>query len=168
MSDTILIFGSSRDSGLHHRVVDAVLDGARPEIIDLHHQNIAYYDYTNNYAEGDDFLKIAGKMAAAQTIIFATPVYWYAMSAQLKTFFDRFTDLVTVHKTEGRKLAGRKMHLLAWGHEVALPQGFEVPFASTAQYLDMVYQGCFYYCTGPDADVEQRREAELFRHSIFG
>ena len=53
-------------------------------------------------------------MVQYEQIIFATPIYWYAMSAQLKTFFDRMTDLLTIHKPLGRQLRkGKKMFLIA-------------------------------------------------------
>lgn len=165
----LVIVGTSRPDGLHHKVLEELKPGANAEVIDLREKRISYYDYANDYPKDDDFIAIAEHMAAAESIIFATPVYWYAMSAQLKTFFDRFTDLVTTHKKLGRRLAGRNLHMLAWGHEPELPEGFEIPFASTADYLDMEYKGSFYYCTGPKADVERRgREAETFRRAIFG
>ena len=37
----------------------------------------------------DDAAEIIGKMLAADVIVMATPVYFYAMSAQMKTLIDR-------------------------------------------------------------------------------
>ena len=47
------------------------------------------------------------------TIIFATPVYWYSMSGILKVFIDRITDLLTIEKELGRKLRGKKMAVVS-------------------------------------------------------
>lgn len=43
-----------------------------------------------------------------ETLILATPVYWYSMSGIMKVFFDRLTDLLTIEKEFGRKLRGKK------------------------------------------------------------
>lgn len=40
-------------------------------------------------AQKDDMAPILGKMAAADVIVLATPVYFYTMCAQLKTVIDR-------------------------------------------------------------------------------
>ncbi len=166
MTQPLLILGSSSDKGLGHTVVEAVLGARAPETIDLQAKTIGYYDYgRENMA--DDFIKVAERMAAADSIVFATPVYWYSMSAQMKTLFDRFTDLITLRKDLGRKFKGKRCFVLAWGNDAELPAGFDVPFSSTAAYFDMAYGGCFYYCTGAKADVERRsREAVAFGRAI--
>lgn len=46
----------------------------------------------------DDAAEIIEKMVAADVIVLATPVYFYAMSAQLKTFLDRCCGLYTEMK----------------------------------------------------------------------
>ena len=47
------------------------------------------------------------------TIIFATPVYWYSMSGTLKTFFDRLSDLLHYKKELGRQMRGKKMAMIS-------------------------------------------------------
>jgi multimeric flavodoxin WrbA len=41
----------------------------------------------------DDAVSIAAKMKAADVIVFATPIYYYEMSGQLKTLLDRANSL---------------------------------------------------------------------------
>ena len=43
----------------------------------------------------DDAVEIAEKMKNAETIAFATPVYYYSVSGQLKTMLDRANPLFT-------------------------------------------------------------------------
>ncbi len=43
----------------------------------------------------DDAAEIIGKMLAADVIVMATPVYFYTMSAQMKTLIDRCCGLYT-------------------------------------------------------------------------
>ena len=87
-------------------------------------------------------------MSPSQVIVFATPVYWYAMSAPLKIFFDRLTDMTENLKALGKSLAGKPVWIIATGTEEILPEGFEVPFARTAEYFGMIYRGCAYLHTG--------------------
>jgi hypothetical protein len=80
------------------------------------------------------------------------------MSAELKVFFDRLSDLLTIAREKGRGLAGKDVWLLASGSEVMLPDGFEVPFARTAEYFGMRYCGAAYLYTGDD--IKKRRVSE--------
>ena len=82
----IAILGSSRSDSNTRRLLDLVLNDRPIEVIDLARLNFGYYDYQHRNAE-DDFARLAPKLIEARAIIFATPFYWYAMSAPLKTFF---------------------------------------------------------------------------------
>jgi hypothetical protein len=66
------------------------------------------------------------------------------MSGQMKVFFDRFTDLITIRKTFGRQLAGKQTFLVATGSEQELPEGFEAAFRLTSDYFDMKFKGSCY------------------------
>lgn len=55
----------------------------------------------------DDGEALAQKMAAAQVLVFATPVYYYSVSGQLKTMLDRSNPLY------GSTYAFREVYLLA-------------------------------------------------------
>ena len=165
----VAIIGSARRDGHSARLVQAVLAGRHAQRFDLGALDIRDYEY-GRAAEGDDFLAVAEALANADGVIFATPVYWYAMSGVLKRFFDRLTDLVTVRKPLGRRLAGRWMWVAACGSDPALPEGFEVPFRSTAAYLGMNYGGVLYVRMreGEVLSPEQEREATGFGARVFG
>lgn len=169
MKDTLLIFGSARAGGNTMRAVEAVVNGYSIEMINLLEKRIGHYDYQNKN-KSDDFLSVATRMTQADRIIFATPVYWYAMSAPLKIFFDRFTDLITIRKDLGRALKGKECWLIACGSTRKLPEGFEVPFAATCDYLEMEYKTCFYArAEGENRISEQsRKQAKAFAKRLFG
>jgi putative NADPH-quinone reductase len=141
----LIIFGSARHKSYTAFFTEHVFKNMDKQVIDLLDHYIAPYGYHAEYPETDKFYFIIQRVLQHQTIVFATPVYWYAMSAQMKMFFDRLTDLVTTQKETGRKLKGKSVFLLAVGADPELPPGFEVPFKLAAEYLDMRYSNCIYF-----------------------
>ncbi len=147
MSDqcsVIVILGTARSDSNTLAKLREHLPFKNFELVELHRLNIGFYNYESPPV--DDFLDVANKMVNADTIVFATPVYWYSMSAVLKVFFDRLTDLISTSKGIGRALAGKSVYLFATGTEPVLPEGFAVPFKNTSQYFDMKYERAFYVC----------------------
>jgi multimeric flavodoxin WrbA len=151
----LIIIGSSRKQSDTKSFVNDVFIETEHKELDLLDFNIAPYNYDGNYPP-DDFIKLAEEILQHDTIIFATPVYWYAMSAVMKQVFDRLTDLVTIRKTTGRLLKGKTVFLMAVGNDESIPVGFEIPFKNTAGYLDMNYGGCIYFSTGHEVDANQK------------
>jgi putative NADPH-quinone reductase len=124
--------------------------------IALGEQDLRPFDYRNVGGE-DAFTTIAADMGRRDRLIFATPVYWYAMSGIMKTFFDRLADLLLdpAKRPLGRALAGRKMWVVATGNDPELPDGFEAPFRLSAEYLGMVWRGsCYLCCSGADQSFD--------------
>jgi len=89
--------------------------------------------------------------------ILATPVYWYTMSAQMKVFIDRLTDLITLRKDLGRMLHGKSLAVIASGSDACLPEGFEFPFRLTCEYLRMKYIEAHYVQMEEDMSPQQLR-----------
>ena len=133
--------GSSRSDGNTRKIVGYIQERIDASFIDLNDYQIAYYDYDGNYPEEDNFLDLMERVVGYDQIIFATPIYWYAMSAQLKTFFDRLTDCLKIRKDIGYALKGKKMFMVSCGSDEEIPKGFEVPFKDSADYLHMKYGG---------------------------
>lgn len=140
---TVVILGTSRSDGNTRLAVERVLAGRPVKIVDLSQISMSVYDYSHNNA-GDEFLPFIEDIAAMQLWILATPVYWYTMSAQMKLFFDRLSDLVTIRKDLGRALRGTSLAVVASGTDNLMPESFESPFRLTCEYLDMNYVGAFY------------------------
>lgn len=158
----LVILGSARPNGDTRRAVDIAFAPRAIDLVTLAHHHIGGYDYAHANAE-DAFGAAADAMHAADKIIFATPVYWYAMSAPMKIFFDRLTDLTENRKATGKALAGKQVWIIATGTENELPDGFEVPFARTTTYFNMLYRGCAYLHTGDDAARRTKDEIALKR-----
>ena len=155
----LVILGSARPDGETRRALDIALPH-NENLVVLARKHVVGYDYAHANAD-DDFQPIIDAMLAHDRIVFATPVYWYAMSAPLKIFFDRLSDLTETAKPKGRALAGKKIWVIASGTDEMLPEGFEVPFRRTTEYFAMDYRGCAYLYTGTDAAMRAGSEAAL-------
>jgi len=139
--NTIIILGSSRSQGDTRKAANYLLDKKGMDLIDLNNHTISYYDYDHKNAD-DDFLQLMENIIEKyDRIIFATPVYWYTMSAVMKTFLDRISDLLTIRKELGRKLRGKSMGLISVSGDDDLDYDFEMPFRQSAEYLGMTYIG---------------------------
>jgi len=166
MNKVVIIIGSARSDGNTNKLVSEISKG-EIEIIDLNSKKIQNYNYDHNY-EPDDFLDIIKKMIESDVIVFATPVYWFSMSAVLKTFFDRFSDLVRDRKDLGRKLKDRMVFLASTSSSEKLAEGFELPFIETAKYLDMIYKGNIHACAWSDGFARDiSKDVESFRYKIL-
>ena len=140
LNTTLIILGSARSDGNTRKMVDFLLQHVSADWIDLNEYSFSDYDYKYQNAE-DDFIELADKMVKYENIVFATPVYWYAMSAVMKRFFDRFSDIVGPRKAVGRRLAGKHLFALACSSDSMEYDGFFMPFKMTAEYLDMNFGG---------------------------
>lgn len=142
-----VILGSARSDGNTAAIAQRLVEilGEQTNVFDLSKLNIENFQY-ERFDDRDDFRSVVAMMLQSQHIVFATPVYWYSMSATLKMFFDRLTDLLhdPNDRRSGRSLAGRNVWLISTGTDEGLPPGFDVPFAQTAGYFDMVWRQAFY------------------------
>ena len=141
MQKTIIILGSARSDGNTKQVVNYLLD-KNPSFgcIDLNQKNIHYFDYDHSNL-ADDFIPIVEEMLQYDRIIFASPVYWYSMSAIMKTFFDRITDLLKARHDLGVQLKGKTMASISCSGHDDLDDSFWKPIALSAEYLHMSYEG---------------------------
>ena len=136
----LIVFGSSRSDGETGEIVGTISLETGFEVIDLLDFRINRFDYDNRFS-GDDFLSVVERLIEAETIVFATPVYWYSMSGIMKDFFDRFTDLLRFEKEKGRLLRGKSMALISSSSGEDPPDYFVRPFEDTAHYLGMKFVG---------------------------
>lgn len=150
ISEVLVIIGSSRRDSDTRKFVQNCFGRKEHTIIDLLDYRLEEYNYDHNYSADDQFSEVLETMLSRDVIVFATPVYWYAMSARMKIMFDRFNDCLTIRKELGRKLRGKKIAMLSVGTDLEIPEGFEVPFSRTADYLGMKYVGGVYFSSAED------------------
>ena len=110
----LILLGSPRKGGNTDLLVEAFVKGASPK----HHvEVVSVHDYKINPCIGcnscfaredraccqkDDMQIVYDKMAKAEMLVIASPVYFYGLSAQLKAVIDRFhnpiRDTFHIHK----------------------------------------------------------------------
>lgn len=100
MKNILIISSSPRKGGNSDTLCDefirgAVESGNKTEKIFLKDYNIGYCrgcgvcNGTHKCVQNDDMAQLLNKMVNADAIVLATPVYFYTLDAQLKTFIDR-------------------------------------------------------------------------------
>jgi multimeric flavodoxin WrbA len=148
----VIIVGSSRKDGDTEAVIKKLSEMSGWDVINLSDYAFGFYDYDHNNRMDDYLPLMTDILDQYDTLIFATPVYWYSMSAIMKTFFDRITDLFTIKKDLGRKLRGKNMAALSCSHGNNLGDAFWLPFSESANYLGMNYLGNMHIITGESFD----------------
>lgn len=105
MSKNVLIISSSPRRGSNSEALcrafaeGAECAGHHVELISLREKNISFCRgclacvQTQRCVIADDAREIADKMLRADVLVFATPIYYYEMSGQLKTLLDRMNPL---------------------------------------------------------------------------
>jgi len=136
MNNSIVILGSVRRNGNTGRFVDWIIAGTGIEVIDLNEIEISPFDYEHNNIE-DDFLLTMNHILKHENIIFASPVYWFFMSAQMKVFIDRLSDFISVDsiKEKGRQLRGKKGYVVSTSINEFAYASFIDSFSSTFKCL---------------------------------
>ena len=139
-SNGVIVLGSARSDGNTRLMVERLVSVSGMAVIDLNDYDIGFFEY-DNYNRKDDFITLIKALLEYDLLVFASPVYWYNMSALMKNFFDRITDLLRLHKDLGRQLRSKSMALLSCSATVGPDEQFAVPFKLTADYLGMDFLG---------------------------
>ncbi|QRM89652.1 FMN reductase [Lacinutrix sp. WUR7] len=141
MHKIVILQGSSRSFGDTYKIVNHLVSKSNYDVIDLNTKVIGQYDYEYKNAV-DDFMDVITEVITNyDTIIFATPVYWYTMSGIMKAFFDRISDVIRTEKDLGRQLRGKNMAMISTSNSNDIIKGFNMPFVASANYLGMHYLG---------------------------
>jgi len=148
----IALMSSPRKNGnstiLGQQIADGAKSaGARVEVFNLHKMTIKPCTACDKCHAADDkfciikddMQKLYQKVVDADGIIFASPIYFFTMSAQLKLFMDR---CYAFGGPSGYVLKGKKM-------AVALAYGDNDPFRSGAVNALRTFQDAFAYLEAP-------------------
>jgi multimeric flavodoxin WrbA len=142
MPSTIALFASSRRHGNTGRLIDRLATETPIEVIDLAGRNLSAYDYEHRN-RGDDFEALIGQVLEFDQVIFASPVYWYAVSPPLKVFIDRLSDLLDLEdlREQGRRLREKTAFVVCTSVCEEPAPAFVGALCETFDYLGMRYGG---------------------------
>jgi multimeric flavodoxin WrbA len=158
---TIALFASSRRHGNTGQLMDQVSQALEIEVIDLGDKVISAFDYQHRNRK-DDFEGVMARVLEFEQIIFASPVYWYAVSAPMKTLLDRISDLLDVPEllAQGRALRGKHAHVVCTSIVDQVPPSFINAFQETFSYLGMRF-GAVAHVNCVDGYIPSRHEGEV-------
>ena len=142
MLSTIALFSSSRRHGNTGQLIDRIALELNIEVVDLTTLRMSSYDY-DHLNRNDDFEPLMKHVLAHDQIVFATPIYWYAVSPSMKVFLDRFSDLLELPDllSEGRRLRRKNAFIVCTSTCDEPSVEFMGAFRETFDYLGIHFGG---------------------------
>ena len=139
---------SARTDGFTAELLDEVLEAARRKGAYTERLDLVKHPFpfcAGNYSQDpascgpetcvqgpwDGFGKVAEKLLNADAVVFATPVYWFSISARMKALLERMTSM----ENQGLLNLGKPMALLAVAEEEGASQ------ALAQMLLPLAYMG---------------------------
>jgi multimeric flavodoxin WrbA len=142
MRSTIALFSSARRHGNTGQFMDRIAGALGIETVDLCSLNLTPFDYQHRN-RNDDFEPLMRRVLRHERILFATPIYWYAVSPAMKVFLDRLSDLLELPDLleTGRRLRGKTAYIVCTSVDAAPARQFIDAFTETFAYLGMHFGG---------------------------
>jgi len=163
----VILLGSPRREGnsaaLAERIAAGAAEaGAKVQTFYLHGMKIApcsaceacHKPGAKGCVIRDGMQRVYGELSAADAIVYASPIYWFTVSAQLKAAMDRCYAL---GGSEGYAMAGKKIGLaFAFGGEDAFDSGCTNAirtFQDAFHFIGAEIVGMVYASAGEAGDV---------------
>ena len=142
MLSTIALFASARRHGNTGQLTDRIAAELGIEVVDLAALRMSPYDYEHRH-RGDDFEPLMRRVLAHDQVIFASPIYWYAVAPAMKIFLDRISDFLDLPELlpEGRRLRGKTGYVVCTSAGDPPATEFVGVFRETFAYLGMRFGG---------------------------
>ena len=145
----VVLEGNPNKNGSSHLLADCFRRGAEEaghsvEIVNTAHAYIhpctgcIRCGYEGPCVQKDDVEAIREKILAAGMLVFATPLYYYGMSAQLKTMIDRFCAF---NSSIQRKHMKSALLAVAWNSEGWTFEALEAHYKTLVRYLHLEDMG---------------------------
>ena len=169
----IVLMGSPNRKGSTSILVDSFVKGAVEaghscEVIDVCHANIhpcigcVACGYEGPCVQKDDVEQIRGKLLAADMVVFATPLYYYGMSAQLKAVVDRFC---AYNSSLNRRHLKSALLTVAWNADDWTFEALEAHYKTLVRYINFEDKGMVlgYGCGSPSMTERSKYPAEAYK-----
>lgn len=145
----VVLEGSPNKNGSSNTLANAFIEGAKEaghsvDVIDAAHANIhpctgcIHCGYEGPCVQKDDVDDIRARVLAADMMVFVTPLYYYGMSARLKTLVDRFCAF---NSSIQRKHMKSAMIAAAWNADGWTFEALEAHYKALVRYLNLKDMG---------------------------
>ena len=145
----VILEGSPNKNGSSNLLADCFKQGAEEaghtvEIIDAAHADIhpctgcIHCGYEGPCVQKDEMDRIRPKILEADMLVFATPLYYYGMSAQLKVLIDRFCAFNSSVQRRHMKSA---LLAAAWNSDDWTFEALESHYKTLVRYLNLADMG---------------------------
>ncbi len=109
----LVINGSTRENGNTELLTKKLLEGIPHTVVFLKDKNILPIKDARHDAAGfqpvlDDYDEMIEQIFKHDTLIFATPLYWYGMSGCMKDFIDRWSQYLRDSRFNFKEEMGKK------------------------------------------------------------
>ena len=145
----VILEGSPNKNGSSNMLAKAFMQGAAEaghavEVLDAAHADIhpctgcIHCGYEGPCVQKDDVEKFRAAILAADMMVFVTPLYYYGMSAQLKTLIDRFCAF---NSSIQRKHMKSAIISTAWNADSWTFDALESHYKTLVSYLNLQDMG---------------------------
>ena len=169
----VVLMGSPNKKGSTDILVENFVKGAEEagnsvEVIDVAHMNIhpcigcVRCGYEGPCVQKDDNETVRRKLLASDMVVFATPLYYYGMSAQLKIVTDRFCAYNSSLNSRPLKSA---LLTVAWNADDWTFDALEAHYRTLVRYINFDDCGMVlgYGCGSPSMTKRSRYPEEAYR-----
>ena len=173
----LILFASPNTNGSTRLLTDSFIRGAEEaghicELVDVTKKNIhpctgcVSCGYEGPCVQTDDMDDLKKRILQSDMIVFATPLYYYGMSAQLKIAIDRFCSF-------NFSLSGKQMKTalitVAWNADDWTFEALEAHYKTLVRYLHFRDQGMIlgYGCGTPSGTKRSRYMQEAYEFGKY-
>ena len=169
----VVLQGSPNKKGSTFILADCFRQGAEAaghtvEMIDVAHAKIhpcigcIHCGYEGPCVQKDDVEPIRKKILGADMLVFATPLYYYGMSAQLKILIDRFCAFNSSIQRKGMKSA---LLTVAWNSDSWTFEALEAHYKTLVRYLNLTDMGMVlgYGCGTPSMTEHSKYPQQAYQ-----
>lgn len=169
----VVLQGSPNKKGSTFILADCFRQGAEAaghtvEMIDVAHAKIhpctgcVHCGYEGPCVQKDDVESIRKKILGADMLVFATPLYYYGMSAQLKILIDRFCAF---NSSMQRKHMKSALLTVAWNSDSWTFEALEAHYKTLVRYLNLTDMGMVlgYGCGTPSMTEHSKYPQQAYQ-----
>ena len=169
----VVLMGSPNRNGSTSILVENFVKGVTEaghdcEVIDVCHADVhpctgcVACGYEGQCVQKDDVEMIRAKLLASDMVVLATPLYYYGMSAQLKTVVDRFCAYNSSLNSRRLKSA---LLTVAWNADDWTFEALEAHYKTLVRYINFDDKGMIlgYGCGSPALTQRSRYPEEAYK-----